>query len=145
VDGDSRYATLGCTTPSSGLPVPMGLADPLHLAHPLHLPHHDSNLPHPLHLAHPIHLAVDSDLVLNLADLLHLAHPDFDLVLDSNSNYNSDFAVPNGSSDDVGSESSRETALEAPRPNQSHHPKEGEAEDGGCHPVVDHPCLHAIG
>jgi hypothetical protein len=111
----------------------MGLADPLHLAHHLHLPHLDSNLPHPLHLA------VDSDLVLDLADPLHLAHPNSTLVLDSDSD------VPDGSGDDAGSKSSEETTLQAPLPDQSHHPEEGEAKDGGCHPMADSPCLHAIG
>jgi hypothetical protein len=126
VEGNSRQATLGCSTPGSGLPVPMSLADPLHL-------------PHPLHLARPLHLATDSDLILDLADPLHLAHPDSDLVLDPDS------AIPNGSGDNAASKSSEETALQARLPDQSHHPKEGEAEDGGCHPMVDHPSLHAIG
>jgi hypothetical protein len=128
VEGGSRQVTLGCSAPGSRLPVPIGLADPLHLVHPLHLPH-------------PLHLAVDSDLVLDLANPLHLAHPDSNLVLNSNS----DSVVPDGSGDDAGSESSEETALQAPLPDQSHHPEEGEAEDGGCHPMADCPCLHAIG
>jgi hypothetical protein len=113
--GDSRQTTLGCFAPGSRLP-----AVPMGLADPLHL-------------AHPLYVAADSDLVLDLPDPLHLAHPD------SNS------TVPNGSGDDAGSESSKETALQAPLPDQSHHPREGEAEDGDCHPVVDRPCLHAIG
>jgi hypothetical protein len=136
VEGEFRQATLGCSATGSRLPaVPMGLAHPLHLADPLHLPHPDSGLPHPLHLA------ADSDLVLDLVDPLHLAHPDSDLVLDSDS----DSAIPDGSGDDDGSESYEETALQDPLPDQSHHPEDGEAEDGGCHPVADHPCLHAIG
>jgi hypothetical protein len=49
VEGDSRQATLGCSSP--GMPVlPMGLAHPLHLPHPL-----------VLDLADPLHLVVDSD------------------------------------------------------------------------------------
>jgi hypothetical protein len=85
----------------------------------------------PLHLAHPLHFAADSDLVLDLLDHLHLAI-DFDS------------AVPDESGDDAGSKSSEETALQGSLPDQSHHPEEGEVEDGGCHPVVDHPCLQAI-
>jgi hypothetical protein len=92
----------------------------------------------PLHLPHPLHIAIDSDLVLDLANPLHLAHPDSNLVLDS------DYVVPNESADDVGSESSEETALQAPLPDQSHHLEEGEVEDGGCHLVAYRPCLHAI-
>jgi hypothetical protein len=118
--GDSRQTNLGCSAPGSGLLVPMGLA-------------------HLLHIPHPLHPAADSDLVLDFANPLHLAHPDFDLVLDSDS------AVPDGSGDDAGFESSKETALQAPLPDQSHHHEEGEAEDGGCHPVADRPCLHYIG
>jgi hypothetical protein len=111
-------ATIHCSAP--GLPVlPMGLA-------------------HPLHLPHPLHLATNSDPVLDLADPLHLAHLDFDLILDSDS------AVPDESGDATGSESFEETALQSPLHDQSHHPEEGEAEVGGCHPVVDHPCLHTI-
>jgi hypothetical protein len=124
VEGDSRQATIHCSAP--GLPVlPMGFADPLRLAHPLHLPH-------------PLHLATDFDLVLDLLDPLHHAHPDSDLVLDP------DFTIPNESGDDADSEKSEETALQGSLPNQSHHPEEREADDGGCHPVADHPCLHAI-
>jgi hypothetical protein len=85
----------------------------------------------PLHLPHPLHLAADSDLVLDLAPPVHLAT-------------NSNFAVPNESGDDASSESSEETALQGSLLDQSHHPEEGEAKDEGCHPVVDHPCLHAI-
>jgi hypothetical protein len=85
----------------------------------------------PLHLAHPLHLATDSNLVLDLASPLHLA---------ADSNY----AIPDESGDDAGSESSKETILQRSLPDQSHYPSEGEAEDGGCHPVVDRPCLHAI-
>jgi hypothetical protein len=122
VEGDYRQATLGCPAPGSGLPVPMGLTDPLDLAHPLHL-------------------ATDSGLVLDLTNPLQLAHPDSDLVLD----FDFDYIVPNGSGDDVGYESSKETALQAPLTNQSHHPEDGEVEDGRCQLVADHPCLHAIG
>jgi hypothetical protein len=80
-------------------------------------------LVHPLHLPHP--------LVLDLADPLHLG-----TVYDS--------AVPDESGDDVGSESSEETDLQGSLPDQSHHLEEGEVEDEGCHPMADHPCLHAI-
>jgi hypothetical protein len=92
----------------------------------------------PMGRANPLHLAADSDLVLDLADPLHLTHDDSDLILDSDS------AIPDESGDDAGSESSKETALHAPLPNQSYHPKEGDAEDGGCHLVANHPCLHVI-
>jgi hypothetical protein len=85
-------------------------------------------------------LHADSDLVLDLVNPLHLAHPDSNLVLDSNSNC----IVPHGNGDDAASESSEETALQAPLPGQSHHPEEGEVEDGGCHLVAYRPCLHAI-
>jgi hypothetical protein len=85
----------------------------------------------PLHLPRPLHLAADSDLILDLTDPLHL-------VADSDS------TVPDESGDDAGSESSEETALQGSLPGQSHHLEEGEAEDGGWHPVVDRPCLHAI-
>jgi hypothetical protein len=85
----------------------------------------------PLHLPHPLHLAADSDLVLDLADPLHLA-----TVFDS--------LVPEESGDDAGSKSYEEIALQGSLPNQSHHPEEGESEDGGFHPVADRPCLHAI-
>jgi hypothetical protein len=84
-----------------------------------------------LHLAHPLHLTTDYNLVLDLADPLHLAA-------------NSDSAVPYESGDDAGFESPKETTLQGSLPDQSHHLEEGEAKDGGCHPVVDHPCLHAI-
>jgi hypothetical protein len=91
---------------------------PLGLAHPLHLPHH-------------LHLAADSDLVLDLADPLHLAA-------------DSDSAATDKSGDDADSESSKESDLKGSLPDQSHHPEEGEAEDGDCHLVADRPCLHAI-
>jgi hypothetical protein len=118
VERDSRRATLGCSALGSGLPIPMGLADPLHLARPLHL-------------HHPLHLAADADLVLDLVDPLHLVHPDYDLVLDYDS------TIPADSGDDASSESSEETAVQGFLPDQSHHPKVGEAEDGGCNPIAD--------
>jgi hypothetical protein len=53
-------ATLGCSTPGSGLPVPMGL-----LGHPSSVPPDRPNLADPLHLANPLDLGPDSDLVLD--------------------------------------------------------------------------------
>jgi hypothetical protein len=88
-------------------------------------------LAHPLHLPHHLHLTANSDIALDLADPLHLAA-------------DSDSAAPDESGDDAGSKSSEETDLQGSLPDQSHHPEEGEAQDGGCHPVSDHPCLHAI-
>jgi hypothetical protein len=89
VEGDSRQATLGCSAPSSVLPVPMAL-----LGHPGSVPPDRPDLVDPVHLANPLDL-------------------DPDLVLDS------DYAVP--------------------LHDQSHHHEEGEAEEGGCHPLVDRP------
>jgi hypothetical protein len=102
----------------------------LHCSAP-RLPMHPMGLAHPLHLPHHLHLATGSNLVLDLADPLHL-------VVDSDS------AAPDESGDDASSEGSKETDLQASLPDQSHHPEEGEAEDGSCHLVADHPCTHAI-
>jgi hypothetical protein len=84
-----------------------------------------SGLPVPMglldyQLGHPCSVPLD----LAAATVAHSDH-DYDLVLNSNS------VIPDGNGNDASSGGSKEIALQAPLPDQSHHPNEGEVEDGG--------------